>query len=129
MRPKRKLAFIIVIALATTVLGACAGGSGKESDEKGDHAAAGPGELQVSAKEFSFQPSQLTADAGSIDVHFTNAGVIEHDFTIEGSGGPLAAAPGQTTEKSFELAAGTYTFFCSVPGHRQSGMTGTVTVA
>jgi uncharacterized cupredoxin-like copper-binding protein len=51
---------------------------------------------------------------------------------IKGTNGPeVEATPtfmGGTKSMTMTLAAGTYTFYCSVPGHRQAGMQGTLTV-
>ena len=65
-------------------------------------------------------------------IDFTNSSPVAHDVTIESSSGQkLGATPvfeGGTKTLSLELKPGTYKFFCSVPGHRQAGMEGTLTV-
>ena len=51
--------------------------------------------------------------------------------SVEGAGKVLGATPpfsGGTKTLSLNLPAGTYTFYCSVPGHEQAGMKGTLTV-
>jgi uncharacterized cupredoxin-like copper-binding protein len=50
---------------------------------------------------------------------------------IEGTGVNAAGevvGPGGTSTVSADLRRGTYTFFCTVPGHRQAGMQGSLTV-
>lgn len=88
--------------------------------------------LEVSGKEFAFDPATLTAPAGTkFGVKFTNKGVMEHDFTIEGHESEKVVGPigGAVAVGTFTLAAGTYEIYCLVPGHKESGMTGTLTVA
>ncbi len=83
-----------------------------------------------------FTKSSLSAKAGTITIKFTNDSPLDHNFTIQRStdsatGAIVAATPtfhGGTKTLTVKLAAGTYTFFCSVPGHRQAGMHGTLTV-
>jgi uncharacterized cupredoxin-like copper-binding protein len=56
---------------------------------------------------------------------------IEHNLTIEEGGKVVGATPtfsGGTKKLTLALKPGTYTFYCSVPGHRQSGMEGRLTV-
>jgi nitrite reductase (NO-forming) len=86
--------------------------------------------VDVSASEFKFTPSQLqVAGPGEVTVILHNAGAVEHDFTIDGVPGKAYARPGETSRATFKLAkAGTYTFFCSLPGHREAGMQGTLLV-
>jgi uncharacterized cupredoxin-like copper-binding protein len=67
-----------------------------------------------------------------VTINFTNSSPVAHDVTIESSSGQkLGATPvfeGGSKTLGLELKAGTYKFFCSVPGHRQAGMEGTLTV-
>ena len=115
----------ITALLAVFALAACGGGGGDDSTGK----AGGSGSLSVSAKEFSFDQASLTAKAGSVGITLKNAGVVEHDFSIEGSDFIVRAKAGETKTGTATLTAGTYTYFCSVPGHREQGMHGTLTVA
>ncbi len=80
----------------------------------------------------SYNTTTLTAHPGKVTIEFTNMAPLEHNVTVEGSGGAkLGATPtfsGGTKALTLDLKAGTYSFFCSVPGHRQAGMQGTLTV-
>ncbi len=86
--------------------------------------------VDVSASEFKFTPGQLqVAGPGEVTIVLHNTGAVEHDFTIDGVPGKAYARPGETSRATFKLArAGTYTFFCSLPGHREAGMQGTLIV-
>jgi uncharacterized cupredoxin-like copper-binding protein len=80
-----------------------------------------------------FTKSSLTAKAGAVTIKFTNNSPVGHNFTIQKgtSGAAVGSTPtfsGGTKTLMVKLAAGKYTFFCSVPGHRQAGMQGTLTV-
>jgi plastocyanin len=84
--------------------------------------------------QLKFTKSSLTAKAGSVTINFTNDASLPHNLTIQqGSSGPTVGATPTFTggQKSLvvKLKAGTYTFYCSVPGHRQAGMQGTLTVS
>jgi len=88
-------------------------------------------EIQVSGTEFSFSPNSITFAKGEmVQITFTNAGSAPHDFTLEGLGiKTRVIGPGQTDSVEFTApAAGNYTFFCSVAGHRQAGMEGIMEV-
>ena len=82
--------------------------------------------------QLAFDAKQLSAKAGSVTVTFTNASPIEHDVTIAEGAKVLGATPifvGGSRKLSLRLKPGTYTFYCSVPGHRQAGMEGTLHVS
>jgi plastocyanin len=80
----------------------------------------------------SYNTTTLTAHPGKVTIEFTNSAPIEHNVTVAStSGSTLGATPtfsGATKSLTANLKAGTYTFFCSVPGHRQAGMQGTLKV-
>jgi plastocyanin len=85
--------------------------------------------LKLTGNEYSFAPSALTASAGLTTIRFTNGGAVDHDFSIDALHIHLTEKPGKTGDATVTLTPGTYMFFCAVPGHRQSGMQGTLTVS
>jgi plastocyanin len=80
-----------------------------------------------------FTSDSLTAKAGKVTINFTNHSALGHNFTLTtASGTRVGATPtfsGGTKTLSVTLKPGTYTFFCSVPGHEMAGMKGTLTVS
>ncbi len=80
----------------------------------------------------SYSTTTLTAHPGKVTIEFTNMAPLQHNVTVASSAGStLGATPtfsGATKSVTLDLKAGAYTFFCSVPGHRQGGMQGTLTV-
>jgi FtsP/CotA-like multicopper oxidase with cupredoxin domain len=85
--------------------------------------------VAVSMSEFAFTPSTLTvAVGGSLAV--TNDGTMAHNLAVEGGPNTRDIAPGasQTLDLS-SLPAGSYAFSCTIPGHADSGMTGTLTIS
>jgi plastocyanin len=79
-----------------------------------------------------FDATSLTTTAGRVTIAFTNMAPENHNLTVASSSGTvLGATPtfsGGTKTLSLDLKAGTYTFYCSVPGHETGGMKGTLTV-
>jgi plastocyanin len=93
------------------------------------------GALKLSADAsgaLKFDTTSLTAKAGKVTVDFTNSSPLTHNVTIASSSGEvLGNTPtfqGGTKSLTLNLKPGTYTFYCSVPGHRQAGMHGTLVV-
>ena len=82
--------------------------------------------------QLAFVQKTLTATAGSDTFELTNDAPVPHNLAIEGDGveaGPTDTIQGgETAELTVDLQPGTYTFYCSVPGHREAGMEGTLTV-
>ncbi len=65
-------------------------------------------------------------------ITFTNASPVEHNVTIAEGGKVLGATPtfaGGSKSVTVTLKPGKYTFYCTVPGHRQAGMEGTLNVS
>jgi plastocyanin len=123
-------AFFVALVLA---LAACGGGD--ESEPAGGGGGGGGGStIQVSADPsgaLKFEQSSLEATAGEVTIDFTNDSSVPHDVKIEGNGVEgegTDQVTGDSTSATVELQPGTYTFYCSVDGHRQAGMEGTLTV-
>jgi plastocyanin len=88
--------------------------------------------LQPKGDQLLFDTNTLTAKAGKVTVDFTNDSAIPHNVTlINAANKTLGETPtfdGGTKSFNATLKAGTYTYYCSVPGHREAGMQGTLTV-
>ncbi len=82
--------------------------------------------------QLKYNTTSLSAKAGKVSIAFTNMASLGHNVTVESSSGTvLGATPtfqGGAKTLSLNLKAGTYKFFCTVPGHRMAGMEGTLTV-
>jgi plastocyanin len=97
--------------------------------------AAGGSALALAANpegQLKFDTTSLTAKAGKVSIAYTNTASLEHNLTVASSSGAVVGAlptfSGGTRSLSLTLKPGTYKFYCSVPGHRQAGMEGTLTV-
>jgi plastocyanin len=79
----------------------------------------------------NYEFADATAPPGALTIRSPNESPSEHNIALEGGGvneeGPVVGE-GDVSEIEVDLQAGEYTFFCSVPGHREGGMEGTLTV-
>jgi plastocyanin len=134
----RKLVpLLAMLALAPFALAACGGDDETEtSASTTDDVNPSTEAIKVSAVpdgSFAFEQSELDAPAGTLNTTFTNPAPIAHDFCLEDSGGEELGctnlvADGDTDIAEFEVEPGEYTYYCSVAGHREGGMEGTLTV-
>jgi uncharacterized cupredoxin-like copper-binding protein len=92
------------------------------------------GKLEIPADPsgaLAYQFGSATAPAGSLEIDSPNKSSIDHNIAIEGTGvsekGPVVKN-GAVSKVTADLKPGDYTFYCSVPGHRQGGMEGKLTV-
>ena len=141
---KKKLSIALAItAIAPFGLIAC----GDDDDESSDDAATtteetttedtassgGGGTVSFTAAEdgsLAFEEDSAETEAGSVTVELDNPSSTPHDVQIEGPDGDLGGTEtvtGDTTSATVELEPGDYTFYCSVSGHRDAGMEGTLT--
>lgn len=97
----------------------------------GDEAAAGGALTFTGTDDVAWASSEKSTGPGSTEITLDCGEAVPHGIAIEGvqGGEELAACdPGGSGSATVELEAGEYTFFCTVPGHRDSGMEGTLTV-
>src|SRR5262249_51608263 len=94
---------------------------GVESEAKG---AEKPKGVTVKAKESEFKIalSTSTVKAGTVTFDVSNAGKIQHDLAIQGGKKTALINPGSSATLTVTLKKGSYTLYCTVPGHRQAGM-------
>jgi plastocyanin len=128
---------LFVLAASVLALSACGGGSSSSSTTPattgGGGGGGGSSTVKISADPsgaLKYEQTDVSASAGSITIDFTNMSSLPHDVTIEGNGasGATDQITNSTTSTTVDLEPGTYTFFCSVDGHRAAGMEGTLTV-
>jgi plastocyanin len=144
----KKVFAFLALALASLALVACGGDDddGTTTNETGGGAAngaattegggGGGSELSIEAASsgLAFSEDLLTAEAGkNVELNFSNPQSIGHDADIEDSSGKVIAdteviTQGEDSATIADLKPGKYVFFCSVPGHREGGMEGTLTV-
>jgi plastocyanin len=82
--------------------------------------------------QLSYDTKQLSAKGGSVTITFSNASPLEHNVAVAEGGRVLGTTPtfaGGSRKLTLTLKPGKYTFYCTVPGHRQGGMEGTLTVS
>jgi plastocyanin len=110
--------------------GEAAEGEGAE----GEGAGGGGRALTLSADpggELSFDTDTLEASAGRVTIEMENPSTVPHNVSVEGRGVDeegRTVGQGGTSTVTAELQPGEYDFYCSVAGHREGGMVGTLTV-
>jgi plastocyanin len=139
-----KKAIVLLVSLVA-VLGLVACGGDDDDDEtaadtgaatttEGGGGAGGEGGgaqvLRVTADpdgQLAWEPTELTAKAGEVTIELDNPAPVPHNVEIEGDGVSDTVTQ-DTTSVTANLDAGEHVYFCNVPGHREAGMEGTLTV-
>ena len=101
----------------------------------GEPAVEANGELEIDADpsgQLAYVTDKAEATAGAITVKMGNESDVEHDIALEGNGvqakGEVVGKGGTSEFHVDDLPAGTYQYYCTLPGHREAGMEGTLTV-
>jgi uncharacterized cupredoxin-like copper-binding protein len=91
-------------------------------------------DLKLSADptgQLKFDKSSLDAKSGKVTITMDNPAPVPHAIAVEGNGVDMdgkTVSKGGTSTVTADLKPGTYTFYCPVPGHKEAGMKGTLTV-
>ncbi|HSI79981.1 MAG TPA: plastocyanin/azurin family copper-binding protein [Solirubrobacterales bacterium] len=135
---ERAEAFAERAAQTEEQIGAAEGATGPEGEADAppaETAAEAETTLDLTSPEdgsLRFDTDSLAADAGVIAIEYTNPSPVPHNVAIEGDGETLAegevVTDGGTSIAETEVQSGAYVFFCTVPGHREAGMEGELTV-
>ena len=132
---------IPLLLLVSLALAACSGAS------------SGPNEIVVKAEALKYSPATIEVTAGQpVKISFQNNDSMDHDFSIveipmvmSATAEPMAGhdMSGMSEEPQLHMATlmnqsatleftpskpGTYEFFCTVAGHKEAGMKGTLVV-
>lgn len=105
--------------------------AGPQQEEGPAVAEGGVLDIPVAQGGLLYQYKTAEAEAGSLRVTSENPQSTPHDIAVEGNGVNAkgeVVEQGGTSEFTADLQPGEYTFYCSVPGHREGGMEGTLTV-
>lgn len=126
-----------VLGPGTGSSGAPPAGTGAGAPSEPPALPAGPAHVEVTAEDtqaFRFVLSRASVPAGKVIIEFINHGQDEHNMhVLEGTEGEEQGAlanttPGAHPSLSLQLRPGSYTFFCSIPGHEAAGMKATLVV-
>ncbi len=122
---------MLVLLVAVALLAAGCGGDGDENGEATTQAEGTT--LQLAADpngQLAFDKTSLDAPAGTVTIDLTNDSSVPHNVEVEGNGVEETSdtVTGESTSLTVDLEPGTYDFYCAVPGHREAGMEGTLTV-
>ena len=124
--------FLLVVTTMTTAVLTAGEDEEAAAGEGGAPAATGR-TLALAADPdgaLAYDKTSAAVVAGRVTIDFTNESALPHNVTIaQGSRrlGATKTVTGADDSVTVELPAGEYDFFCSVPGHRQAGMEGTLT--
>ena len=129
---------LLALALVATTLAAC--GDAEDSPDRSVTVTADPNvqgspqlRLEVDPDgDTAYTADAAVASAGNVAFVLENPQSDRHDVVIENAkGGTLGRTEvigSGTSSVTITMEPGSYTFFCSVPGHREEGMEGTLTV-
>jgi len=137
-------AMLIALIVGAAVIAGCGGDDNEESaatptatqapaDDSGSSSGGGA-TLKFSAPadgSLKFDQKDATAKAGKVTVDFANPSSTPHAVEIEGNGveeETETVTSGDAPPITVDLKPGTYEFYCPVPGHREAGMEGKLTV-
>lgn len=113
---------------------ASTGANGDEAEQDHDDhgetpVAEGARRIDVNATSFAYDPDEITVDTGEDVAIVLTSDDLLHDFVIDELDVHVAADRDETAEEASEPAtAGEYTYYCTVAGHREAGMEGTLVV-
>jgi plastocyanin len=124
-RAARSAAAAVTIgAIATFVLclgAAAVAGWGKEQ-------AQAPSDLALRIHNTAYSSTKINATSRQVTLYVTNDDLFWHTVTIDQLGVELPLPVGSHRRITFTAPSGTYPFYCRIPGHRQAGMVGTITI-
>lgn len=127
-----RLGAVAAVAAFAIGLAACGGGSSGGGGSSSYKEPSGPPvkTINIDAANLFFRPKDPVSPPGIIDVALKNVESGAHTLVFEGVPGfeLQVSGDGDTDAKKIDLAKGKHVFYCTIPGHREAGMEGTLTV-
>jgi plastocyanin len=143
----KKVAVAFALILASIALVACGSSGSSTSSEstgaetttessggeaEGKSAGSAALDIEAAPSGLAYASDTATSKPGKVTVDFNNPQALTHDVAFEDSSGKTVGKTELVAEGSssavVDLKPGTYTYYCTVPGHREAGMEGTLTV-
>jgi uncharacterized cupredoxin-like copper-binding protein len=123
---------LVALVLISTLSAACTGTSAAGPADTKAGGATQPVEVKAT-DALKFEPATITVKSGTpVRLTLVNTGALEHDWVVDSLEGKRVEVDAQPkTSASVEFTAtapGTYEFYCSIPGHREAGMKGSLVV-
>ena len=86
--------------------------------------------VTLNLQEMGFSQSELAVQAGQpVTLHLNNKDGYAHAFDLDEFNIHIQLAAEETAEITFTpTSSGTFTFYCSSPGHQAAGMEGSLVV-
>jgi plastocyanin len=142
---KVAVAFALILAsIALVACGSSGSSTGSEStgaetttessggEAEGKSAGSAALDIEAAPSGLAYASDTATSKPGKVTVDFNNPQALTHDVAFEDSSGKTVGKTELVAEGSssavVDLKPGTYTYYCTVPGHREAGMEGTLTV-
>lgn len=120
----------LLVTLVGSLVAACGGGAASPPPTPPPTPTPGPVTVEFKATELSFAPVTAEVPSGRpVRLVLANEGQLEHNLTIDILNVKIVAAAGASAEVTVDpIAPGRYEVYCSVPGHRETGMTASLDV-
>jgi plastocyanin len=116
----RRSFYLIMLTVLAILMVACSGSQDSEPE---------PTNVQLKLSEFAIEPDTISVKPGLVTLEVENGGFVEHNILIrELDEGLDFIFPGETHNFGIQLESGTYTLVCTVEGHEEAGMVGTLIV-
>lgn len=85
--------------------------------------------VTIETGDLFFAPDTLEVSADGVTITVENVGLVEHDLVIDEIGLEIYVDVNETATETVVLSAGSYDYYCSIPGHREAGMEGIITAS
>lgn len=103
-------------------------GAEEPTAEQSAEPGGGAQEVNIVGHDIYFDPAEVTIAAGAVTFILPNEGAAAHNFAIDELGISVDMPAGTTQTLEADIPAGTYEYYCNVPGHKAAGMVGTLVV-